>query len=111
MVNFYIIYKPKLKSKYIYIYITFIKTNDRFEQRQNSLNVIPKELMIKKLNFTSRTELWQEMINFTFILSPAGVGLDCHRTWEALCLGCIPIICIPEFRKMFEDLPVLVVDN
>lgn len=96
----------------IYItYITYTTTNDRFGQRQNSLNVIPKELMIKKLNFTSRTELWQEMINYTFILSPAGVGLDCHRTWEALCLGCIPIVCIPEFRKMFADLPVLVVDN
>ena len=93
------------------IYITFITTNDRFGQRQNALNVIPKELMIKKNNFTPRTELWKEMINYTFILSPAGVGLDCHRTWEALCLGCIPIICILEFKKMFEDLPVLVVNN
>ena len=93
------------------IYITFITTNDRFGQSQNALNVIPKELMFKKNNFTPRTELWKEMINYTFILSPAGVGLDCHRTWEALCLGCIPIICILEFKKMFEDLPVLVVNN
>ena len=42
------------------------------------------------------------MIKYTFILSPAGIGLDCHRTWEALCLGCIPIVCIPEFKNLFE---------
>jgi len=93
------------------IYITFITTNDRFNQRKDSLKIIPKELMIKKDKFTSRTELWKEMINYTFILSPAGIGLDCHRTWEALCLGCIPIVCIPEFKNMFEDLPVLVVNK
>ena len=93
------------------IYITFIATNDRFNQRKDSLKIIPKELIIKKDKFTSRTELWKEMINYTFILSPAGIGLDCHRTWEALCLGCIPIVCIPEFKIMFEDLPVLVVNK
>ena len=93
------------------IYITFIATNDRFNQRKDSLKIIPKELIIKKDKFTSRTELWKEMINYTFILSPAGIGLDCHRTLEALCLGCIPIVCIPEFKIMFEDLPVLVVNK
>jgi hypothetical protein len=93
------------------IYITYTTINDRFNQRKYSLQIIPAELMIKKNKFTSRTEVWKEMINYTFILSPAGVGLDCHRTWEALCLGCIPIVCIPEFTNMFEDLPVLVVNN
>ena len=51
------------------------------------------------------------MSTYTFVLSPFGNGMDCHRTWEALCLGCIPILKAPNFRIMFENLPVLIVDN
>jgi hypothetical protein len=51
------------------------------------------------------------MSKYSFILSPFGNGMDCHRTWEALCLGCIPILMAPGFKKMFENLPVLIVNN
>ena len=51
------------------------------------------------------------MTEYTFVLSPFGVGQDCHRTWEALCLGCIPILKAPNFKKMFENLPVLIVNE
>ena len=51
------------------------------------------------------------MSKYTFVLCPFGVGMDCHRTWEALCLGCIPILCAPIFKKLFEELPVLIVNN
>ena len=37
--------------------------------------------------------------------------MDCHRTWEALCLGCIPIVKAPNFSKLFENLPVLIVND
>jgi hypothetical protein len=37
--------------------------------------------------------------------------LDCHRTWEALCLGAIPIVKAPHFSAMFSGLPVLVVNR
>jgi hypothetical protein len=37
--------------------------------------------------------------------------MDCHRTWEALSLGSIPIIKGNGFSKMFEDLPVLMVND
>ena len=37
--------------------------------------------------------------------------MDCHRTWEALCLGSIPILKAPNFKSLFEDLPVLIVNN
>lgn len=93
------------------IYVKFTKSNDRFKQRENSLKIIPKSLMEINQKFSPRTELWKEMINYTFILSPFGVGMDCHRTWEALCLGCIPIICAPNFKNLFEDLPVLIVND
>ena len=32
-------------------------------------------------------ELYKEMSNIKFILSPPGAGIDCHRTWESLIFG------------------------
>lgn len=44
-------------------------------------------------------------------MSPYGKGMDCHRTWEALILGSIPILKSKEFVNMFKDLPVLFVND
>jgi hypothetical protein len=93
------------------IYVNFSVNNDRFGQRRSCLHIIPKELLVINQVSTPRTITWQNTIKYTFVLSPTGVGFDCHRTWEALCLGCIPIVCIPNFKQLFEDLPVLIVDN
>lgn len=93
------------------IYVNFSKGNDKFKQREKSLKIIPKNLMELNTNFVPRTKNWNIMTDYTFILSPFGVGMDCHRTWEALCLGCIPIICAPNFKKLFDELPVLIVDD
>jgi len=93
------------------IYVNYTVNNDRFNQRQSALNTIPSELMEINTAFTPRTQTWKNMSQYSFILSPAGIGLDCHRTWEALCLGCIPIVCISEFKTLFNELPVLIVNN
>lgn len=44
----------------------------------------------------ARHEVWRAMVDNAFIVSPPGVGYDCHRTWEALLLGCVPIVLHPE---------------
>ena len=44
-----------------------------------------------------------------FSLSPRGMGLDCHRTWEAILMGCIPIVLTSALDPIFQDLPVLIV--
>ena len=51
------------------------------------------------------------MVKHAFVLSPHGNGLDCHRTWEALCLGCIPIIKTSGLDQLFEGLPVWIVQD
>ena len=93
------------------IYVNFTVSNDRFKQRQDCLNKINKELLVINQTFTPRTNNWKLMTKNAFVLSPTGVGLDCHRTWEALCLGCIPIVKMANFTKLFEDLPVLMVED
>ena len=46
-----------------------------------------------------------------FVLSPRGAGEDCYRTWEALYLGCIPVVKSSAIDAVFQDLPVLIVDD
>ena len=38
-------------------------------------------------------------------------GLDCHRTWEALYTGTIPIVISSSINELYEDLPVLIVPD
>jgi hypothetical protein len=93
------------------IYVNFTIDNDRFKDRISSLQNISPNLLVINQTFTPRTINWNNIIKYTFVLSPFGFGMDCHRTWETLCLGSIPIIKAPNFKKLFEDLPVLIVNN
>ncbi len=59
-----------------------------------------------------RGPLWQAMARCRFVASPPGGGHDCHRTWEALALGCVPIVMRnPAMSPLFADLPVWEVDH
>lgn len=45
---------------------------------------------------------------YKFVISPEGNGEDCHRHYEALLCGCIPIIeCNEDIIKKYKGLPVL----
>lgn len=46
-----------------------------------------------------------------FVLSPRGNGLDCHRTWECLLMGAIPIVKTTSLDPMYEDMPVLIIND
>jgi hypothetical protein len=52
-----------------------------------------------------------EMMQFKFVLSPVGNGVDTHRTWEALLAGSIPIVESSVRDIMYEGLPVLIVNS
>jgi len=93
------------------IYVNFSKTTDRFGQRKECLEQIPNDLLIIYDKFIPRTHNWENILNYTFVVSPFGNGMDCHRTWEVLCLGSIPIVKAPFFSTLFEDLPVLIVND
>jgi hypothetical protein len=52
----------------------------------------------------------ENLAGHRFVLSPPGNGIDCHRTWEALYCGCIPIV-IKNFIYDSWDLPILQVSS
>jgi hypothetical protein len=46
--------------------------------------------------------------SFKFVVSPEGNGIDCHRHYEALMAGCIPIVeDNPKTREKYSNLPIL----
>lgn len=46
-----------------------------------------------------------------FVLCPWGNGYDCHRNWEVMYMGSIPIIQKHPSLKYYKDLPVWLVDD
>lgn len=51
------------------------------------------------------------LLESKFVLSPAGNGADCHRTWEAMYLGAIPIVRRSLWPFVDYQLPVLIIDE
>lgn len=53
----------------------------------------------------------EELASHRFCVSPPGNGPDCHRTWEALSLGVIPIVQAGTWMRSFADLPLVAVED
>jgi hypothetical protein len=59
-------------------------------------------------NFTSYQEYFISLPNYKFVISPEGNGIDCHRHYEALIAGCIPIMeSNPIIIEKYKGLPIL----
>jgi hypothetical protein len=54
---------------------------------------------------------YEVLSKYKFILSPRGGGVDCHRTWEALYLDIIPIVLSSSINELYEELPILVIND
>jgi hypothetical protein len=62
--------------------------------------------------YSNQREYLNVLGNTKYVLSPPGNGPDCHRTWEAMYMGAIPIV----KRKFWPfshltDLPVIVIED
>jgi hypothetical protein len=79
--------------------------------RQELLRTVPHTLIAFDNQFKDRCSSWIAQSRCAFVLSPRGGGYDCHRTWEALVLGCIPIVKSSGLDPLFDDLPVLIVQE
>ena len=96
--------KPKIYSNFHF------SLHTKFAQdRKDALAQIPKDLIYYEPTKIERYESWKHQVEYAFVASPHGNGLDCHRTWEALCLGCIVIVKTSPIDDLYDGLPVLIV--
>lgn len=56
-------------------------------------------------------DAWKTYARHAFAISTHGNGLDCHRTWELLLLGCIVITRTSSLDPLYRDLPVVIVQS
>ena len=86
-----------------------------FSLKTNKSRKIIMDYLLKK-GFTQNKSLpWneymKELASYKFAISPEGNGIDCHRTWECLYLGIIPIVKLSNPMSYFEELPILFVHD
>jgi hypothetical protein len=60
-------------------------------------------------NIQLRDEAYfSSLLNYKFVISPEGNGIDCHRHYEALLAGCIPIMEYNDkIQEKYKGLPIL----
>ena len=101
------------KKLYCNFYISINRHPNRYgaKDRADALEQIPERLLINEKDKVLRADSWKKMSETAFVVSPHGNGLDCYRTWEALALGCIVIVKKSSIVPLYNNLPVLIVDN
>lgn len=70
-----------------------------------------RSIGIQRFPRTTFAEYLQHLSESVFVVSPPGQGVDCHRTWEALLMGCYPIVIRSKLNPLYEDLPIVAVDH
>lgn len=85
------------------------------KEEQKGYSRHPDEAPFAKCNYGKAdglVRLLKEMDEVIFALSPKGMGIDCHRPWELLALGVIPVMVrYAPFDELFDNLPVLMLDE
>lgn len=81
------------------------------EDRQTIFNRLIGTGLIDYLGKMKRSDMWEIKGYYAFSISPPGNGIDCHRTWEDLALGCIVIVKSTSLDPMFENLPVVMIND
>jgi hypothetical protein len=81
------------------------------DDRVRAMELISPDLIDYEPTRVDRDTTWRNQSKYAFVISPHGNGLDCHRTWEALCLGCIPIVKTSPLDSLYDELPVYIVQD
>jgi len=81
------------------------------EDRASIFRKIMASGLIDHDSWMRRSKLWEVKGEYAFSVSPHGNGLDCHRTWEDLILGCIVIVRSSPLDPLYEGLPVVIVKD
>jgi hypothetical protein len=106
--------KKKFSERKNKIYCNFLHSiRGRYGKldRQEAIDNINYSLIVFENNFMPVKRTFQNIVQYAFVLSPLGNGMDCHRTWEALILGAIPIVKTSALDNLYQDLPVLIVQK
>lgn len=90
--------------------------NPRNDERKNLLSILQKQSWVQiidigysdansNMSLHEKHESWlSSQQKFKYAFSPFGNGIDCHRTWEMLLIGVIPIVKSSILDDLFRPL-------
>ena len=85
--------------------------NEFGNPRKKVIDNLNPNLVFYEPHKISKEQTYINQSKYCFALSPLGHGMDCHRTWESLILGCIVIVQTSPLDSLYKDLPVLIVND
>tara|TARA_R100000234_G_C4999427_1_gene179587 strand:+ start:1176 stop:1976 length:801 start_codon:yes stop_codon:yes gene_type:complete len=92
------------------VYLNFnINTNRK--ERSHVKGLFSDKGWVTSTSNLSMEEYYFDLVQHKYVFSPPGNGADCHRTWEALYLGVVPIVKKSLSMHEFSELPILFVNN
>ena len=106
--KFDIIEKNRFNIKNNLLYLNF---SEKTNKNRKKIMELFLSKGFKKNNSLQWNEYMKELSTYKFAISPQGNGIDCHRTWECLYLGVIPIIEKSVPMSFFDKLPILFVNS
>lgn len=98
--------KTKRKNRIIYSFN--IQTNK--PERQTAYNNLQQSSVADEYE-RNPVRYKKDLINYKFVASPPGNGLDCHRTWEALYFEVIPIVIQSDLYDVMPGFPGLIISD
>ena len=94
------------------VYCAISENTDK--RRRGNAPINRKQILVKLSNhgiqniFTDPDEYYKNLPRYKFVISPEGNGIDCHRHYEALMAGCIPIVEDNSYiREKYGNAPIL----
>lgn len=100
--------RPRQKSMRI-LYGFSVGTNEA--ERMPALEAIRSMPLADGPKWTTSDVYRARLAAYAFALSPPGNGFDCHRTWEALYLGAVPIVKRSALFDAMPGLPAVFVED
>lgn len=112
-------YKPHYKfeeignkklEKTIKCYMNFAINTNPIKRQECYNTFVDKDWVTKESNIPPE-DFYTQVARSKYILSPEGTGIDCHRIYESIYLGAIPVLKTSELDYFYEKLPVLIVKS
>jgi hypothetical protein len=101
------IHSPKyIKTSNVYVNFGLNTNPSARLECQNKIN-LPNLYNTNK----SQSDFLNELSSHRFIISPEGFGIDCHRHWESLYVGTIPIVLKNKLTENLSKIFPIVVLN
>jgi len=105
------------KNKFLYMNFSILinsrdqSTRAEYRDRMTAYKYLRNKSFCSKSPKKAYKEYLQDLAESKFVLSPRGVGMDCYKTWKTFLMGSIPVISATKLNKLFDDLPVVIVED